>query len=223
MLKFTQRDIEGLLLCADHYGAQYDLLGEALRVEPDQLAAITHRWRRVGYATTGQIGPGPAWCWLTRQGMAATGLGYRAMRPALARLAHTRAVLAARLWLTEGPAWADGRAWWHSERRILADLGTLRRGHIPDAEIHWPSIESSPYADQIWAIEVELTPKGTERTAQIMTEMLAQRRYATVVYLTAPAARSAVLRAVDSLPRADQVKVAVRDLPANAVARERLR
>jgi hypothetical protein len=41
-------------------------------------------------------------------------------------------------------------------------------------------------------------------------------KYATVVYLTAPGARSAVLRAVACLPAEDQAKVAVRDLPASA-------
>ena len=46
--------------------------------------------------------------------------------------------------------------------------------------------------------------------------MLSSMKYATVVYLTAPAARSAVLHAVSSLPAEDQAKVAVRDLPASA-------
>ena len=64
-------------------------------------------------------GPGPSWCWLTRDGMTATGLGFPAGRPALARLAHIRAVLAARLWLPPAGR-EDGRAWWHSERRLRA-------------------------------------------------------------------------------------------------------
>ena len=37
-------------------------------------------------------------------------------------------------------------------------------GHLPDAEIHWPSLDASPYAGQVWAIEVELTPKPLPRT-----------------------------------------------------------
>ena len=53
--------------------------------------------------------------------MTATGLGYPATRPSLGRLAHIRAVVAARLWLAATPAWTDGRAWWHSERRLRAD------------------------------------------------------------------------------------------------------
>jgi len=49
-----------------------------------------------------------------------------------------------------------------------------------------------------------------------MTEMLSAARYATVVYLTGPAARSVVLRAAASLPATARSKVAVRDLPATA-------
>ena len=129
----------------------------------------------------------------------ATGLGFPAGRPALARLAHIRAVLAVRLWLAAGPAWTDGRAWWHSERRLrAAQPAAGRHEHVPDAEIHWPSIEGSPYAGQVWAIEVELTPKPITRTTGIMTGLLTPMQYAAVVYLTAPAARPVVLRAAAS-------------------------
>jgi hypothetical protein len=215
-VRLGQRDIDGLLLCGEHYAVPSDLLAEALGVNPDRLHTITSRWRRAGYLDTNRLGPGPTWYWLTPKGMTATGLGFPATRPALGRLAHIRAILAARLWLTAGPAWADGRAWWHSERRLLTEHPRHRGGHVPDAEIHWPAIDGSPYADQIWAIEVELTAKQIERTTRIMTGLLSPMRYATVVYLTSPAARSTVLRAVASLPAADQSRVAVRDLPANA-------
>ena len=120
-VRLSQRDIDGLLLVGEHYGAPFDLLAVALRVQPDRLPAITARWRRAGYAATGRLGPGPGWCWLTRDGMTATGLGFPATRPALGRLAHIRAVLAARLWLQASPAWRDGQPWWHSERRLRAD------------------------------------------------------------------------------------------------------
>ena len=125
-VRLSQRDIDGLLLCGEHYGAPYDLLAAALQVRPDRLAAIV------------------AWCWLTRDGMIATGLGFPATRPALARLAHIRAVLAVRIWLASGQVWRDGRAWWHSERRLRAVRRPDGTGHVADAEIHWPSIEHSP-------------------------------------------------------------------------------
>ena len=61
-----------------------------------------------------------------------------------------------------------------------------------------------------------LTPKPVARTSAIMAGLLSPMRYATVVYLTAPAARSVVLRAAASLPPGEQNQVAVRDLPATA-------
>ena len=67
-VRLSQRDIDGLLLCGEHYGAPADLLALALRVQPERLPAIVARWRRAGYAETGRLGPGPGWCWLTRPG-----------------------------------------------------------------------------------------------------------------------------------------------------------
>jgi hypothetical protein len=215
-VRLSERDIAGLLLAGEHYGTPYDLLADALRVPPDRLPAIVARWRRIGYAASGRLGPGPGWCWLTREGMTATGLGFPASRPALARLAHIRAVLAARLWLSGGQAWQDGQAWWHSERRLRAACPPADAGHVPDAEIHWPSIASSPYAGQVWAVEVELTPKPIARTMRIMTSLLSPMRYALVVYLAAPAARPVVTRAAAGLVSGEQARVAVRGLPASA-------
>ncbi len=127
-VRLSQRDIDGLLLCGEHYGAPADLLADALRVRPDRLPMITARWRRAGYAATGLLGPGPRWCWLTRDGMTATGLGFPVVRPALGRLAHIRAVLAVRLWVQASPAWAAGHPWWHCERRLHADRPAPGRG-----------------------------------------------------------------------------------------------
>jgi hypothetical protein len=59
-VRLSQRDIDGLLLAGEHYGVPYDLLADALRVQPDRLPAIVARWRRAGYAATGRLGPGPA-------------------------------------------------------------------------------------------------------------------------------------------------------------------
>jgi hypothetical protein len=221
-VRLGRRDIDGLILCAEQYGAPYDLLAAVLGAQPARLRGIVARWRRAGFAATGRLGPGPAWCWLTPAGMTAAGLGYPASRPALARLAHIRAVLAARLWFQDAPAWDQGRAWWHSERRRRAALrSNLGAGHLPDAEIHWPSLPASPYADQVWAIEVELTPKPLARTARIMAGLLAApARYAQVIYLTAPGARLVVTRAAAGVPAAQPGRVVVRDLPRYAFTPE---
>jgi len=221
-VRIGRRDIDGLLLCAEHYGAPYDLLAAALGAQPARLRGITARWRKAGYAATGRLGPGPAWCWLTPAGMNAAGFGYPATRPALARLAHIRAVLAARLWLADSPAWAQGRPWWHSERRLRAALPGVGVGHLPDAEIHWPSLPASPYAGQVWAVEVELTPKPLARTTRIMAVagLLGPARYAQVIYLTAAPARPVVTRSAGAVPAGQQARIVIRDLPPSAFTPE---
>ena len=150
-VRLQQRDLDGLLLIADHYAAPYDLLAQALGVPPARLRAVTARWRAAGYAMTGVLGPGPAWCWLTPAGMAAVGHPWAARAPSLSRLAHVRAVLAARLWLQGSPAWQQGGGWWRSERRLRAALPPPRVGtsHVADAEVHWPSSPPGPHAGQV--------------------------------------------------------------------------
>ena len=68
-VRISERDVAGLLLCGDMYGAPYDLLAGFLGVRADRARGIVARWRHAGYADTGRLGPGPAWCWLTRTGL----------------------------------------------------------------------------------------------------------------------------------------------------------
>ena len=84
-----------------------------------------------------------------------------------------RAARAGRGWRTSAPSWPPGCGWqaspgWASGQRLVAFRTAAARrpargrpaaGTSPDAEIHWPSIAGSPYAGQVWAVEVELTPK----------------------------------------------------------------
>ena len=110
------------------------------------------RWRTAGLAASGSFGPGPAWCWLTPAGMAATGQHYRArQQPSLSRLAHIRAVLAARLWLQAAPAYArirDRFAELHTQRtqaeNKLAEL-TAAKPRAADPDI----LEELPYCQDI--------------------------------------------------------------------------
>jgi hypothetical protein len=205
-IQIQQRDIDGLVLCGEHGGAPYDLLGAALGAAPARLRGITARWRHAGYAQTGQLGPGPAWCWLTAAGIAATGLGYRPGPPHLARVEHGRAVLAVRLALQSGPDWQQARPWWQSERRIRRK-GTAGGAHRPDAEIWWPAAGGK--GGQVWAVEIELTPKHAPRTAAIMTA-LAAAGYARILYFAAPAALPVLARSAAALPAAP---VTIHNLP----------
>jgi hypothetical protein len=42
-VELTDRDITGLMLCADHFGAPFDLLAAALCVRADRLRGIMAR------------------------------------------------------------------------------------------------------------------------------------------------------------------------------------
>jgi hypothetical protein len=95
-----------------------------------------------------------------------------------------------------------------------------RAGHLPDAEVHWPSLDASPYAGQVWAVEVELTPKPLPRTARIMGGLVTPGRYAQVIYLAAPAARPVLGRAQAGLPPGLQSRIVIRDLPPYAFTQE---
>src|ERR1022692_1003488 len=68
-VRISDRDIAGLMLCGDMDGPPYDLLASFLGVRPDRTRGIVARWRHAGYADTARLGPGPAWCWLTRTGL----------------------------------------------------------------------------------------------------------------------------------------------------------
>ena len=170
VVRLGQRDIDGLILCAEHYAAPYDLLAAALGAQPARLrahhgAVAAGRVRRHRAAGTR---PGLVLAHPGRDDRRRVPLPRRRC-PSLARLAHIRAVLAARLWLQASPAWAKGRPWWHSERRLRAARPPgPAAGHVPDAEIWWPSTDASPYPGQVWAVEVELTAKSLGRTTAIM-------------------------------------------------------
>jgi hypothetical protein len=167
------------------------------------------------------------------------GVQYPAAPPALARLAHIRAVTGARLALESVASYRDGEAHWRSERHLRARLGG-RVGvgqHLPDGEVHWPdapAIGPPPaWAGECWAVEVELTPKTVARTTAIMRELLNRTgdygcpaaearvpgqppRHARALYLCSPAATGTVTRARAALGGLGP-RIEIRALPASAM------
>lgn len=190
----SERDVAGLLFTAEMYGVQLDQLAARLAVSEVRARALAARWRERGYAESARLGPGRPWVWLTRDGLLACGLPYRPAPPALARLAHLRAVTAVRLALESAPGYLAAGAYWRSERRLRARMGSRvpLREHLPDGEVHWPDTDdpgpdnpvpegrardrgrgaAPPWAGECWAIEAELTRKTVRRTAAIMAEIL---------------------------------------------------
>lgn len=230
----TDRDVRGLMFTAEMYALQFDHLATVLGVSIARARAISGRWRGHGHADSARIGPGPAWVWLTRGGLAACGLRYTPASPPLSRLAHLRAVTAVRLAFESAPTYITAGAYWRGERRLRAGIGRVGlREHIPDAEVHWPDNPGVPYPGECWAIEVELSAKTVARTASIMRELLARTgdygcpaaerqvpgappRHTRAVYLCSAAARSVVTRARDTLPAPDAERIEITALPDGA-------
>jgi hypothetical protein len=230
----TGRDLAGLVFIAEMYGLQLDHLAAVLGVGEPRARAIAAGWRSRRYAESARLGPGAPWTWLTRAGLAACGLPYTPAAPALARLAHIRAVVAVRRALESASGYAVAGGYWRSERRLRARIGGRvgLREHVPDAEVHWPDDAPVAWAGECWAIEAELTPKTATRTAAIMRELLTRTgdygcaaaearvvcrppRHARVVYLCAPAARATVARAREALGSAG-ARIEIRPLPQDA-------
>jgi hypothetical protein len=230
------RNADALVFAADMYGVQLDQLAALTGGERSARAAAA-RWRELGYAESGRLGPGPGWLWVTRAGLAACGAAYKPARPALSRLAHIRAVTAARLALEATSGYRAAGAFWRCERRIRSRHGVGLRQHLPDAEVHWP--DGAPdgnrvaWAGECWAVEAELTPKTVTRTVAIMREILARTgdygcpaadasvpgrpaRHARALYLCSPAALPTVLRARTALGPLS-ARIEVRDLPPGAL------
>jgi hypothetical protein len=228
----TAGDVDGLVFAAEMYGLQLDQLAVLLDVPAERARVIAGRWRKLGLAEMARLGPGPAWIWITRQGLAACGLHYTAIPPALSRLAHIRAVAAVRLALEATTGYQQAGAYWRGERRLHAGYRVGVRDHLPDGELHWPDTADAPWAGECWAIEAELTRKTVTRTAAIMRELLARTgdygcpaadaavpgrtaRHARALYLCSPSALPTVTRAREELgPLAPRVEI--RDLPPAA-------
>jgi hypothetical protein len=231
------RDVGALVFAADMYGVQLDQLARLTGGERSARAAAA-RWRELGYAETARLSTGPPWLWVTKAGLAACGLSYAPARPALAQLAHIRAVAAARIALEATAGYRAASAFWRCERRIRSRHGVGMRQHLPDAEVHWPDetrgADGAPigWAGECWAVEAELTPKTVARTAAIMRAILLRTgdygctvadvsvpgrppRHARALYLCSPAALRTVLRARAELGPLS-ARIEVRDLPPDA-------
>jgi hypothetical protein len=176
----AEPDAELLAFVAEMYGVQMDQLaalvagrgessGNAARSAQELLA----RWRAAGLAETEKLTIGEPWIWASRAGLNACGLRTKVVKPAAHGLRHTHAVTDVRLAVERTPAFRDGGAWWRSERSIMTSLEfPARPVHIPDGEVHWPAECASPWAGEIWAVEIEISYKSIERTAGIMREIL---------------------------------------------------
>jgi hypothetical protein len=235
---------DGALLefVATMYGMQLDQMAALLAdwgvpadSAGDRARAVVARWRAAGYADSGELTVGEPWVWATRKGLDACGLRTRQVKPAPLGLRHTHAVTEVRLAVQRTSSYRRSRAWWRSERSILAgESFPARIGHVPDGEVHYPAGSGMPWAGEIWAVEVELTPKSVVRTAAIMAEVLARTtdygptpygsadptlppRYARLVYVCSPVSVRSVLNARLEVGPPGSALIEVYDLPESAL------
>jgi hypothetical protein len=106
--------------------------------------------------------------------------------------------------------------------------------HVPDGEVHYPGGVRSPWAGEIWAVEVEISAKTVERTAAVMLEVLTRThgygshdtsapmpattpRYARLVYVCSPKAARAALSARAEVGSPLSGRIDIHDLPESAL------
>ncbi len=230
----ARRESDALAFTAEMHAVQLDQLAVVLGIAAEQASGVVSRWRNLGLAESARLGPGPAWVWVSRAGLAACGLPYPAGPPAPSRLAHTRAVTAVRLTLQATTAYRRARATWRGERGIRASHQGCFRGSVPDGELHWPRGAAVSWAGQYWAVQAEVARTTVGDMAGVMRELLARasdgpspvavrpaglgrpQRYARVLYLCSPAALPVVVQARDAQGRAG-ARIEIRDLPPGAV------
>jgi hypothetical protein len=168
----ARRESDALAFTAEMHAVQLDQLAVVLGIAPEQASGLVSRWRNLGLAESARLGPGPAWVWVSRTGLAACGLSYPAGPPAPSRLARTRAVTAVRLTLQATTAYRRARATWRGERGIHAGRLDGFRGSVPDGELHWPRGAAVSWAGQCWAVQAEVARATTGDTAEVMRELL---------------------------------------------------
>ena len=89
-------------------------------------------------------------------------------------------------------------------------------GHMPAAEVIWPTLEGSPRSGESWAVDVALTPEPLTGTQAILSGLLAQP-YSHVIYLCSPATIAVVSHAARQLPPEQAARVTVQPVPSAAL------
>jgi hypothetical protein len=166
----TPRDMWVLEWIGDSFAARLDQVCELMSRDPQKpmlrrtlsystVVGRVHRWQLAGWIDYQRIlATGPGWVYLTRKGLDAVGLEYKAKMPAWKTLDHVFAVNEVRL-TTE---WA----YWTSERWIRTNWKKDKYEEIPDA-----IIQDAHNGPDI-AIEVEISYKAPEILEQKLRRLV---------------------------------------------------
>ncbi|WP_156910306.1 hypothetical protein [Nocardia mangyaensis] len=177
--RLSPRDMAGLTILAEMYGAPMDVVGEMLGVSSSRTYRIVAKWSAAGMISDRRPRPvlGPAWIFPTKS--TAEALLDRPVRywvPTPKMAAHTKAVFQLRLALT-----GMDLDRWISERTLRADVGMVKAGQ-PRPHIHDGRFYNS--AGDLWAVEVELTPKSIAAARSAVFQAVRAAQSAECVGLT---------------------------------------
>jgi hypothetical protein len=223
-VRATERDALAMSWVVEMYGMPVDLVGRLTGASEAAVRQLLWRWRRAGWVETAKLTGGPQWVWATALGVELFGRRpYAVGRPSAQRLAHMRAVIETRLWVEHKYELRNPE--WRSERELRWELGTrvgssAARAHMPDAEIEWDTTKEGLRSRL--AVEVEVTPKGVERTVAILRELFHDDKrpggaYRQVVYVVSGRARPVVERAIGELGPDWRERVSLRSLEDDVI------
>ncbi|MFD4432070.1 hypothetical protein [Nocardia sp. NPDC058497] len=154
-IRLSPRDMVGLTILAEMYGAPMDVVGEMLGVSSSRTYRIVSKWAAAGMISDRRPRPvlGPSWIFPTKStAEALLGRPVRYWVPTPKMAAHTKAVFQLRLALT-----GMDLDRWISERVLRGEVGMVQAGqsrpHIHDGRYYTT-------AGDLWAVEVELTAKS---------------------------------------------------------------
>lgn len=163
--QLTQRDAELVSWVVEMVGMPLDLLRLAAGGMSEAAARkMVRRWRAAGWVESRKLEPGPWWVLPTRAGIDTFGRhAYDLRPPSVARLAHLREVIVARIWFGLRLAATGVREWrWVSERQLrwelAADLkSAASRAHVVDGVVEYADDQGQLVRT---GVEVELSPKA---------------------------------------------------------------
>lgn len=162
--------IQVLNLIAEQGAVPMDQLARFLTVKPAMAWKVAKDLQGIGCVEIKTLVAGDKpWIWLNSRGARQSSMELAAMKPAINRLAHTRAINEARIYVEQSPGTE-----WISERVLKRDYP--KGAKIPDGVVR--------IDDEHHAVEVELTAKSEARVRRIIAEHSA--RFDAVVYFCSP-------------------------------------
>ncbi|WP_227984542.1 hypothetical protein [Nocardia spumae] len=209
--RLSPRDMAGTTILAEMYGAPMDVVAQMLGVSLNRAYRITAKWEAAHLISANRARPvpGPSWIFPTKSAAEALlGRPVRYWVPTPKMAAHVKAVFQLRLALT-----GMDLERWTSERLLHAEVGVTPAGQSR------PHIHDGRYitsAGELWAVEVELTPKSlaAARRSVLQARQVAQRAECAglTYYCRGEAVKNVIRTAAASLDMSDGWKPRLADL-----------